>query len=213
MVSFCHTSHFSHFFLVALVNCTGVTPITLSLFCALLLAFQYFSSLMFRTILLINRNKVKREAVRKKKIIISAFLAMFLAMIHCYNIAREKRSLTRRAIVHPNDSAWTKLYHDGADLDFLALTGFNRAAFDELCGIIFENEEVNRRGRKMCLDQQAQVGLYLFYCCSTMSQKFLCVLFGCVPACCSRTIHNIRNLIVEKLGKHPAGKVHWPSVR
>ncbi len=96
------------------------------------------------------------------------------------------------------------------------MTGFSRAAFQDLCLVLFiENNQqpILHRGKPELLDCAAQLGLYLFFIGSTIGIKHLCLIFGVVPSCCSDVISKMLQLVVKELiMNHPLAKVRFPNV-
>jgi hypothetical protein len=62
----------------------------------------------------------------------------------------------------PGASPWRNLLENGDEQSFLNLTGFRRLAFEELHGIIFNENEARRRGpgRPTLISTQDELGLF-----------------------------------------------------
>ena len=138
-------------------------------------------------------------------------LLLLLLLVTYYNSRRESNYLTRSAVVLPHDSPWTKLLHNGDNMSFLNLSGMTKYAFYKLEGILFSNLDYRKRGRPPILDSFGQLGLYLFFVGSTMSTKFICLIFGIIPSSANSIIDKMRKLICEKLSDHHSSKVTWPT--
>ena len=69
-----------------------------------------------------------------------------------------------------------------------------------------------RRGRPPLLAPEDQLGLILFYFGSTMTMRFLCMIFGVTPSVCSRALRHMLKRIVKTLRMHPWSRVKFPDV-
>ena len=113
------------------------------------------------------------EEVRRRIRIVS--LVVLLLLLH-NNIPGPRPYLLRSAIIHPLQSPWQKLLQCGDDSSFLHMTGFTRAAFNQLLKNLFDMERHRRRrhywrratGRPPLLSPEGQLGLLLCYLGSTM---------------------------------------------
>ena len=116
-------------------------------------------------------------------------LLLVVLLIQAHNSIRRRNKLHRRALLHPKQSPWERLYTHGDSSSFLVMTGLSRTAFQELSSVLFQDnnqQPILRRGRPELLDCNAQLGLYLFFIGSTMGIKHLCLIFGVVPSVCSK---------------------------
>ena len=90
---------------------------------------------------------------------------------------------------------------------FLHMTGFTREAFNMLLGDLFDMHRHRRcqiyrrkrRGQPPLLAPEDQLGLILFYFGSTMTMKFLCMIFGITPSVCSRVLRHMLKRVVKTL--------------
>jgi hypothetical protein len=90
------------------------------------------------------------------------------------------------------------------------MTGLSRQAFLLLFDVLFpDNQQPKKAGKPPLMDPTAQLGLYLFFIGSTMGIKHLCLIFGVTPSVCSRTIHAMLLLVVQKLFRHPLAMVSF----
>ena len=99
---------------------------------------------------------------------------------------------------------------------FLHITGMTRRAFRILHNIIFPTNTgqlstQRQRGRPTLLPTDGMLGLLLFYLGSTMTTKYLCLLFGITPSCCSRILKKMLILVAKKLRHHPRARVTFPN--
>jgi DDE superfamily endonuclease len=141
-------------------------------------------------------------------------LLLVVLLIQAHNSIRRRNKLHRRALLHPKQSPWERLYTHGDSSSFLVMTGLSRTAFQELSSVLFQDnnqQPILRRGRPELLDCNAQLGLYLFFIGSTMGIKHLCLIFGVVPSVCSKVINSMVRLVVKKLKNHPLAKVRFPD--
>jgi hypothetical protein len=99
------------------------------------------------------------------------------------------------------------------------MTGFTREAFNMLLEDLFDMgrhrgrgiSRRKRRGRPPLLSPEDQLGLILFYFGSTMTMKFLCMIFGITPSACSRTLRHMLKRIVKTLQMHLWSRVKFPD--
>ncbi len=94
------------------------------------------------------------------------------------------------------------------------MTGLTREAFDMLHDILKPPGHPSlpkRKGRKWSLTLEGHLGLFLFYICSTMNYKYLCLIFGVTPNTCSRMLKNMLKLVVRRLCYHPLVRIKFPS--
>jgi len=143
-------------------------------------------------------------------------LMLIILLVKYHNSIRDRTYLLRAAVVHPSLSPWRYLYDHGDDGSFLHLTGLTREAFIVLHDILFPPEppdEFGRRppGRPKLLDNSSSVGLLLFYIGSTMTNKYLCLIFGIVPTQCTIYIQDMLLLATDKLCYHPLSSVRFPD--
>ena len=112
-------------------------------------------------------------------------------MVIYYNSVRRRNHLTRSGKLQSARSLWRHLYDNGDESSFINLTGFSRAAFEEmhqyLCGDI---QEQSGPGRRRLLSSQDELGLILFYLGSSMTLSQLCLLFGCTSTRCGLIIND-----------------------
>ena len=93
----------------------------------------------------------------------------------------------------------------------LNLSGKTKCAFYKLEGIVFPVLDYRKRGRPPILDSFGQLGLYLFFVGSTVSTKFICLIFGVIPSSANSIIDKMRKMVCGKLGNHQSSKVIWPT--
>jgi hypothetical protein len=142
--------------------------------------------------------------------------AVFL-FIQLYNNAKPRYKLGREAIVDVEDSAWRKLLESRNENSFLKMTGFTYAAFDELVRLVRAHrgeaeEEVGvKRGRRKLFTTEDEVGLYLFFICSTLDFNHLSMLFGTSPTLTNDTVNRYIVLMPQVLRDHPAARILFPS--
>jgi len=138
----------------------------------------------------------------------------FIFLVACaFGLTRRWRNYTNlrsAAIPHHRHSAWAILWQNGSDNDFLVTCGIDRATFNELHDIIFDDES-NSRGRPHKLDTHAQLGMYLHFLNSTMRQKTLAQLFGVTNPTVSRILRRLIVLVPRKLRRNAKCRVEWPS--
>lgn len=131
-----------------------------------------------------------------------------------YNGARERHPLRRCAVLPPSESPWHRLHAYGTDGDFLEIVGMTRDCFRELVRALFTPEECLPQegpGRRRSLDPVGETGLLLIYLGSTMTLKYICLIFGIVPSVASATIRQMLSRCCRKLGQHPFSKVELPN--
>lgn len=140
-------------------------------------------------------------------------LAAVFGFVVAYNNQRFRNKLNRSAIIPHRYSAWTFLYKRGDDPSFTAVTGLNRASFEELHRLLFPDEEIypTAPGRKRILDSRARVGLYLLYIGSRMKINELCLIFGITPTTASDSLTEMINLVVDRLFKEPRSRICFPN--
>ena len=130
-------------------------------------------------------------------------------LIYC-NTLRERHKLTRSSLLSPAFSPWKQLLNHGDDSSFLDLTAFCRRAFSNLVNLCKVHYRDYQTGRHLSLDLQDQVGLYLFYVCSRMGLKHLCMIFGIVPSTASSYLSNIMTIIIKALKRHRLAAIKFP---
>jgi hypothetical protein len=132
-------------------------------------------------------------------------ILLIVLLIHFHNTIQDRHLLLRKAIVHPSDLPWRKLYDHADESSFLHVTGLNRRAFLMLMEHVFNLEALARRhcGHPCLLEPEGYLGLLLFYLGSTMNYKHLCLIFGITPSVCSRGINRMLKKIVHTLTDHP----------
>ena len=137
-----------------------------------------------------------------------------LALIIYHNSIRDCNFLLREAILPPSKSPWHYLYHKGDPSSFLFMTGLTQEAFNMLHDIVKPPGHPSlprRKGRKWSLSSEGQLGLLLFYICSTMNNKYLCLIFGVTPNAWSCILRNRLKIVVPRLRFHPAARIQFPS--
>ena len=129
-------------------------------------------------------------------------LALVLSLCAYSNSIRNCTWLYCEVIPLPSKEPWNHLFLHGDHLSFLLMTGLTREAFDMLHNILKPPGHPSlpkRRGRKWSLTSEGQLGLFLFYICSTLNYKYLCLIFGVTPNACSRILRNMLKLVVWRL--------------
>ena len=135
------------------------------------------------------------------------------------NSLRERTYLCRSALLHPHLSPWQHLLQNGDGSSFLHITGLTKRVFWHLHRILFPPPSIDpntrmptrRRGRPQILSSEGKLGLLLFYIGSCMSAKFLCMLFGVTPSCCSQILNEMLLLVTVTLKRHPLARVKFPD--
>jgi hypothetical protein len=141
-------------------------------------------------------------------------LVFILARIVYQNSIRDRNFLLQAAILPPSKSPWHHQYCNGDPLLFLLMTGLTREAFNLLHDIVMPPGHPSlprRKDRKWSLSSEGQLGLLLFYICSTMNHKYLCLIFGMTPNACSRMLRNMVKLVVRRLRFHSLARIQFPS--
>ena len=113
-------------------------------------------------------------------------LALVLSLCAYSNSIRHCTWLHHKAILPPSKAPWNHLFLYGDHSSFLLMTGLTREAFDMLHDILKPPGHPSlpkRKGRKWSMTSESQLGLFLFYICSTMNYKYLCLLFWCDTKC------------------------------
>ena len=78
--------------------------------------------------------------------------------MHVYNSQRNRRAISKRALLGPASVPWRQLLNFGDDNSFLVVTGFTRQAFVELERVIVAQEDIMiRAGRPPSLNVEAAV--------------------------------------------------------
>ena len=67
------------------------------------------------------------------------YVAASVSMVIYYNSVRRRHHLTRSGILQPARSPWRHLYDNGDESSFLNLTGFSRAAFEEMHQYLYDD--------------------------------------------------------------------------
>jgi len=140
---------------------------------------------------------------------------LILLVIVTVNNARNRHRLTKSALVHPKFSPWINLLRNADDGSFLTITGFSRFAFNELEKVLFDADGMHsvgsKRGRPELIDNRGKVGIYLLYVTSRMEVKMLCLIFGVPPTTCIGYINKMLQLVIKRLAKNDAAKIHFPK--
>jgi hypothetical protein len=148
----------------------------------------------------------------KKRRIKRVSLVILLLLYH--NSLRDWSHLYRQSLVKTNEAPWRRLFLHGDSTSFLHMTGLTCKVFRSLLDYLFDLDFIAhhcRRGRPYSLPPDGYLGLFLFYLGSTMSYKYLCMLFGITPSVCSRIIHKMLSKVVRKLRNHPFAQVRFPD--
>ena len=154
-----------------------------------------------------------RRPYKNQNHLLRMFL-LVLGFVEYYNRICEHKYLLCKAILHPSKSPWQHLFDNGDESSFLLMTGLTRAAFIELHDILKPpgyHYLTRKTGRKWSLPSDAQLGLLLFYMCSTMNYKHLCLIFGITPSVCSQILTNTIKPAVRRLSVHDSTKVKFSS--
>jgi hypothetical protein len=144
-------------------------------------------------------------------------LMLIILLVKYHNTIRDLTYLLQAAVVHPSLSPWWYLYDHGDDGSFLHLTGLTREAFIVLQDILFPPEPSDKFGRcppdrPKLLDNSSSLGLLLFYIGSTMTNKYLCLIFEIVPTQeCTIYIQDMLLLATDKLCYHPLSSICFPD--
>ena len=115
-------------------------------------------------------------------------LALVLSLCAYSNSIRDHTWLYCEAILPPSKAPWNHLFLHSNHLSFLLMTGLTREAFDMLHDILKPPGHPSlpkHGGCKWSLTSEGQLGLFLFYICSTLNYKYLCLIFGVTPNACS----------------------------
>jgi len=140
---------------------------------------------------------------------------LILLVIVTVNNARNRHRLTKSALVHPKFSPWINLLRNADDGSFLTITGFSRFAFNELEKVLFDADGMHsvgsKRGRPELIDNRGKLGIYLLYVTSRMEVKMLCLIFGVPPTTCIGYINKMLQLVIKRLAKNDAAKIHFPK--
>ncbi len=113
-------------------------------------------------------------------------LALVLSLCAYSNSIHDRTWLYREAILPPSKAPWNHLFLHGDHSLFLLMTGLTREAFDMLHDILKPPGHPSLpklKGRKWSLTSEGHLRLFLFYICSTMNYKYLCLLFWCDTKC------------------------------
>lgn len=145
------------------------------------------------------------DTERKMKIII------IICLIILYNQCRRKNYLTSSAILPARVSPWIRVETNADPTSFITLTGMDRKSFTKLLKIIFQDDDVVRKGRPSLLNKSGQLGLLLFYLGSTMQLKYLCLLFGVSPTTASEIIWNLIDKVILYLSLDRHSKIIFPK--
>ena len=132
--------------------------------------------------------------------------AVIYAVVH-YNSIRQRTKLTRTAILIPAASPWKYIWDNADDASFLELTGFSRHFFNLLLQVLYPDPIAQVFGRPRLLE----LGLYLFYVNSTMTQNNLCIIFGITPTRCSSIVNKMMKLVYMILKNNVVARVHFPK--
>jgi hypothetical protein len=152
------------------------------------------------------------ENEKKKNNDLIIYFTIILVLFHASNIARDRPILTRSGLVTHRASPWYHLYYSGDDESFTVITGFNKETFQHLKRLLFADLPVGRKfGRPSLLRNSAKLGIFLMYMCSTMQQKYLCLIFGCIPTTVSQNLKYMRKLVCQKLFRNNSAAVQWPD--
>ena len=88
------------------------------------------------------------------------YVAASVSMLLYYNGIRRRHHHTRSGILPLNRSPWRHLYENGDDGSFLNLTGFSRAAFEEMHNFLCEDHyEGHGAGRSRLLNTHYELGI------------------------------------------------------
>lgn len=145
----------------------------------------------------------------RHRLLVSAIVAIIAA----YKACRNRHTLTRKALVHPQLSPWSKLLRCGDDGDFIEVTGLSRTAFGILHRKLFpvDMDRNSKVGRKRLLNTLDELGMYLHFTNSTMKLKTICQLFGVTPSTASVAIKRIRRRVCRRLLGDPDCCIRWPT--
>ena len=130
-------------------------------------------------------------------------------MLLYYNGIRRRHHLTWSGILPPNRSPWRHLYENGDDGSFLNLTGFSRAAFEEMHNFLYEDHnERHGAGRPRLLNTHDELGIILFYLGSCMTLNELCIWLHSysMQLCCQQL-----QFLSRKLRQNRESKKNWSS--
>ena len=153
-------------------------------------------------------------------------VAFLLGLVIVYNTSRERKKLSRCAILPTSASPWRKVLRDGDDQSFFVLLGMEKRTFLLLHSIVMPVEtysveqqqnvglEGRRRkaaGRPAKITSKDKLGLYLMFLNSRMNINELCLIFGVTPSNCSRVIQYVRDLICTTLATREESKIKFPN--
>ena len=151
---------------------------------------------------------------------LSALVVLVYGFVSVYNSIRNRSKPHRSGIVPPKFSSWNYLYRNGDGASFLCITGLKRATFMLLHSVIFEEENAQygegeepprKSGRKPHLDTFGKLGICLIYVGSRMKIDHKCLIFGITPTVANDTINMMLSLVCDKLKKHPASRIRFPT--
>ncbi|RPA81008.1 hypothetical protein BJ508DRAFT_209660 [Ascobolus immersus RN42] len=158
-----------------------------------------------------------------------ALVAVILGLlgIRERNQRRTRFYLTRGDLHLPNNSPWQKLYEAGHDSAFILTTGIDTRVFHFLlteggfenawCTTPLPRADVpainlpKPRPWARSLTASGALGLALHYLNSTMRDVDLHLVFGILPAVCSRYRRFALVLLLRCLEKLPEAAIRWPK--
>jgi hypothetical protein len=132
---------------------------------------------------------------------------------------RERNYVTCDCLRKPSASSWNKLYAEGNDKNFIAVTSLHRRAFHQLLVLFAPHYEAsgkwqpggNGRPRKL-VESHAVLGLLLSFYCDSCGMKSLCLQFGLPPSTACRTLEKAEVCLLACLRQSPMAKVYWPTL-
>ena len=129
---------------------------------------------------------------------------------------RTRSQVSSNCLRKSADAPWMKVYSDGTDENFVALTSLTRGSFENLLRHFKKHFYIHRsfRGGRPSKFQHAHqgLGLILTFYCDTIGAKNLCQLFGLPPATLSRYLRSAERALRKSLREDPDAVVRWPNL-
>jgi hypothetical protein len=139
-----------------------------------------------------------------------------LTLCACIRLRRSIRTrikMTRSAVPDPHEChAARVLYNSADDKSMIAVTGFDRSAFDYIHQHFAPVYGAPARtGRPPLLSTQTALMLVLKYLSSTVDINSLVQLHGICPSTTYEAVNKSMRALVAALRQMPEGRIQWPS--
>ena len=119
-------------------------------------------------------------------------ILLIILLLQYHNNIRHRHCLLWLAVLPLQESPLKNFYEKADPTSFLHLTGLSRCDFVMLMDYLFDLENMAQHwphGWPPSFGPEGYVRLLLFYLCSTMSYKHLCMIFGLTLTICSNAIY------------------------